>query len=417
MHSVRAAAAAAPVPEGSGGLAAAAAKPVAGRTATAPGSFSARILSGIDDPFLEVVEAAGANVFQSRPFLEQFERCMLTDSQRLVLVGVTDAAGEPVAVLPFVRLRKFGISRLEGMDFDVTDYFAPAFFRDTALSAGDTDRLWRAAIASVPGIHAVAFKKLPRQIHHRLHALSGAGFLKPMAASATTLFLRDASGKQAETMDKAALARKIKKSAKVLQKLGLLTFMEATTKAETDALLDTLLAFRSARFEELGRQDALLDPNVAAFYRALACKEGKAGVGRVFALRCGDEIVAVTYGYAYRKTFTLIAPAITPKKEYQSGSPGLVAMFKTLEWCQQQGFDVFDLSVGSLSYKSRFEAETVELYEYQQALSPLGLAVVAEAALRRWVRRLALKYPGLRSTLEKLRRVRWKWSGDKPADA
>ncbi|MEP9385984.1 GNAT family N-acetyltransferase [Mesorhizobium sp. KR9-304] len=393
------------------------AKHFADRTAAAPEVFSARVLSGMSDPFLEVAEAAGANVFQSRPFLEQFERHMLAGSRKLVLVGVTDAAGKPIAVFPFVRLKKFGVTRLEAVDFDVTDYFAPAYFRDAALSADDTAKLWRTVARSVPGVHAIAFKKLPRQLHHKPHALSGADFLKPMAASATTLYLRDASGKPTQNMNPAALARKLKKSAKVLQKHGPLTFTEATSKQDTDELLEALLAFRTARFQELGRQDALLDPNVVAFYRALACKEGKASVGRVFALRSADEIVAVTYGYAYRKTFTLIAPAITPKKEYQPGSPGLVAMFKTLEWCQQHDFDVFDLSVGSLSYKSRFEAETVELYEYQQALSPLGLIVVAEAALRRRIRRLALKYPELRSTLEKLRRMRWGWAGDKPADA
>jgi CelD/BcsL family acetyltransferase involved in cellulose biosynthesis len=375
------------------------------------------MLSGMSDPFLEVAESTGANIFQSRAFLEQFERHMLKGSQQLVLVGVTDAAGKPVAVFPFVRLKKFGVTRLEAVDFDVTDYFAPAYFRDTPLSAEETKGLWRAVTASVPGVQAIAFKKLPRQLHHKLHALSGADFLKPMAASATTLFLRDAPGKPTQSMDAASLARKLKKSSKVLHKYGPLTFAEATSKADTDQLLEALLAFRTARFGELGRQDALLDPHVVAFYRALACKNDKASVGRVFALRCADEIVAVTYGYAYQKTFTLIAPAITTRKEYQPGSPGLVAMFKTLEWCQQHDFDVFDLSVGSLSYKSRFEAETVELYEYQQALSPLGLIVVAEAALRRRIRRLALKHPELRSTLEKLRRMRWGWAGDKPADA
>ena len=51
------------------------------------------------------------------------------------------------------------------------------------------------------------------------------------------------------------------------------------------------------------------------------------------------------------------------------------------------------------------DAETVALFEHQQALSPLGLPVVAEAALRRRVRHLSLKYPELRVTLEKLGRV------------
>ncbi len=276
--------------------------------------------------------------------------------------------------------------------------------RETALSATETTQLWRSAVAAVPGVHAVTFKKLPRLLHGHPHALSAADFLKPMGASATTLFLRDAEGAPAGSMDPPSVERKLKKVGKVLQKFGPLTFEEAQTTDAANHYLDVLVCFRTARFKNLGRYDALLDPNVVDFYRSLADLGREGAPGRLFALRAGEEIVAVTYGFAYRDTFTLIAPAITPKAQYQAGSPGLVAMFKTLRWCQAQGFRVFDLSVGSLSYKSRFEADAIDLYEHQAALSPLGLPVVLEGWLRRTVRHLALRHPKLRTTLEKLRR-------------
>src|SRR5690606_15421840 len=123
------------------------------------------------------------------------------------------------------------------------------------------------------------------------------------------------------TMDMASVARKLKKTSKVLQKLGPLKFEEAKNQEEADAWLDTLVRFRTARFEQLARYDALLNPNVVDFYRALAHENREVPAARVFSLRCGEEIVAVTYGFAYNGVFTLIAPTITPKPECQAGSP------------------------------------------------------------------------------------------------
>jgi CelD/BcsL family acetyltransferase involved in cellulose biosynthesis len=370
--------------------------------------FTARLLEGPQDP-LFAAAGSGRNVFISRAFLAGIERHILGPGERLMPIGVFDGAGQPVALFPFVRRRHLGLPIIEAVDFGIVDYFAPACLGAGELTTEETAQVWRAAVKAVPGVHDVAFKKMPRRMHGRAHALTHAGFVKPMGTHATTIFLRDTDGRSTGTMDLASIARKLKKTAKVLQKLGPLTFEEARDSMDVDDWLDKLVCFRTARFEQLARYDALLDPHVVAFYRDLAHENGahensEDPVARVFALRCGEEIVAVTYGFAFSGIFTLIAPTITPKPAFQTGSPGLVAMFKTLEWCQKKEFDVFDLSVGSLSYKSRFDADSIELFECQQALTPLGLPVVLEGWLRRRVRHLAVTYPGLRTSLERLRR-------------
>lgn len=377
-------------------------RPFAERGATVPEAFSARLL-GTHDPLFARLLAAGRNVFQSDALLAAIERHVVSGPDRLALVGVTDSAGNPLAMFPFVRRKRFGIPVIEAADFGIIDFFAPAYFRDAPLSARDTAKLWRTAVKAVPGVHAVAFKKLPRLLHRRPHALSGADFLQPMGASATTLFLR---GPDQPPLDpeKISLAREVRRKSKKLEKHGALTFTEALSNAEVDAAMDTLVAFRAARFSELGRHDALLDPRVVAFYRCLADRAGDQPAGRLFTLRAGEHPVAVVYGFSCADAFTLIAPTITTCKEMQAGSPGLVALFRTLQWCKAHDYAVFDLSVGSLSYKRRFDAAPIELFECQQALSPLGLPVVFEGWLRRQVRRHALKHPKLHGMLERLRR-------------
>ena len=367
-----------------------------------PETFSARLLDGLDDPRLAAASDETRNVFQSKAFLAAIGRHIVDEGSRLVLVEATDSAGQLVAVFPFVKRRRLGIPVIEGLDFGVTDFFAPTCLRDAPLSAEETRRLWQAVIGAVPGVHAVTFMKMPRLLHGRLHALSGADFVLPMHATATTLFMRDEQGAPTVRPDKMSLAREVRRKSKKLEQIGPLSFAEATSKAETDAAMETLVAFRTARFSELGRDDALLDPDVVAFYRSLADRDQEDPPGRLFVLRAGDEVAAVIYGFVFGDAFTLIAPAITPSRLLQVGSPGLVILFKALEWSVARNFRVFDLSVGSLSYKSRFEAETVELFEYQRSLSPLGLPVVAEFRLRRWLRRLALSHPQLRTTLERL---------------
>jgi CelD/BcsL family acetyltransferase involved in cellulose biosynthesis len=378
-------------------------KAIVDREAT-PEGFSARLLDGLSGLLAFGAGEASRNAFQSEHFLSAIERHMLSDSERLALVGVVDETGNPVAVFAFLRRRKFGVPILEAVDFGITDYFAPAYFRGAPLSAADTEKLWNGVVRSVPGVHAVTFKKMPRQIHDRPHALSGASFVKPMETSAMTLYLRGPD-RPPVNPEKMSLAREVRRKSKKLEKLGPLTFSEARTNAEVDAAMATMVAFRTARFSELGRRDALLDPRVVAFYRELADRNAEKPLARIFTMRAGDNPVAVIYGISHEDVFTLIVPAITTCKEAQAGSPGLVGLFKTLQWCRQQDFAVFDLSVGSLGYKSRFEAETCELFEHQQALSPLGLPIVAEAALRRWVRHLSLKHPQVRKTLEKLSRM------------
>jgi CelD/BcsL family acetyltransferase involved in cellulose biosynthesis len=366
--------------------------------------FAAHLLTGVTDPFFARVEVTNRNVFLGSRFLDAVEQHLLNAPDRLALVSVVDRTGKPVALFPFIRRRKFGVVVLEGLDLGITDYFAPAFFHAEPLSPKETAVLWRTAIKAVPGIHAVSFKKMPRLLQGRPNALTGADFLKPMGASATTLSLRHQDGSPLD-VDKISVAREVRRKSKKLAQLGPVTFSEAKTNDEVDAAMETLVGFRRARFSDLGRRDAMLDSRIVSFYRSLADRSADNPPARLLTLRTGERPVAVVYGFACDDVFTLIAPAITDCKETQSGSPGLVAIYNTLRWCFEEGYRVFDLSVGSLSYKSRFDAETFELFEHQQALSPLGLPVVLEAALRRRLRRLALNRPALHDHLERLARL------------
>lgn len=55
------------------------------------------------------------------------------------LVGVSDADGNAVALFAFSSRRRFGLQIIEGLDLQVSDYFAPTVLRDEPLTAAESD--------------------------------------------------------------------------------------------------------------------------------------------------------------------------------------------------------------------------------------------------------------------------------------
>ncbi len=191
---------------------------------------------------------------------------------------------------------------LEGLDFDVTDYFLPAGGA-THQASGD---IWHAVEAALPRVDAVMFKKMPRHFHGRVHALTDAKFLKPMSASAQTTYLRDSAG---ETVDPASLpvARDVRRKLRKLQSMGKVDFVEAMSPVEIGTAMDTLVDFRVKRFETLGRRDILNQKEYRDFYHLLARSPDR--LGRIFSLTVDGETVAIIYGLVHGDAVPLLMPS------------------------------------------------------------------------------------------------------------
>src|SRR5690606_24852787 len=151
-------------------------------------------LDGIDDPFMARFSTPCPNVFLSRRFLSAVEAQILHPDERLVLIGVTDDLAMPFALFAFVQRHRLGAKVIEGLDFGVTDYFAPCMASGVAPDPGEAKRLWAEILRVLPPADAITFKKMPRMLYGQPHALSNADFVRPMATSATTLSLRSEEG-------------------------------------------------------------------------------------------------------------------------------------------------------------------------------------------------------------------------------
>ena len=156
------------------------------------GRFRARRLSSLSDPFFSAFPESGA--FQQTRFMTAlFDSIAPSEGAEHVLIGVEDDKGSPAAWFAFALRRKLGARVLEGLDLDVTDYFAPPLAAGLDAHA-NVSAVWQAVLDALPPADAITFKKVPQILHGRRHALTGSGKLKPMGAFAHSVSLFDQHG-------------------------------------------------------------------------------------------------------------------------------------------------------------------------------------------------------------------------------
>jgi CelD/BcsL family acetyltransferase involved in cellulose biosynthesis len=355
--------------------------------------FHAVRLAGFDDPFVRRLARVAPTAFSTPGFLAAlFDTIGAEMTAEPVLIGVSDGEGRPVALFPFSLRRQGNLRLIEGMGLGVSDYYAPILASGIQLDATSAAALWRAVRAALPPADVLRLINVPAGLYGEAHALSAAGFLRPMGHSATVLPLAGLA------LAELSVTRDVRRKQKKLAALGEVRFFEATGDAEINDLMDAVVRFRRDRFAQMGRRDKLDDPGVTAFYRRLATER----LARAYGLSVGGEIVAVVYGLAHDGVFTLIIPTMSADERFQAGSPGLVSLYLAIEASIAAGDRVFDFSVGDLFYKTRFAAEKVELYQHVEARSLLGLLPALNIRARTTARLFRQRHAGKLERLKSL---------------
>jgi CelD/BcsL family acetyltransferase involved in cellulose biosynthesis len=353
--------------------------------ATAASSFDAPELRAF---FENTVLGAAPSAFQDLAFLKSMFGTIGKDAgAEPVLVGVS-RDGKPFMLLAFARRRRRGATVIESVDFGVSDCFAPIAGPAGAITAEEAGKVWTAIKAALPRADAILLKKVPEDLYGRPNPLWSLPKLKPMATATSTFELTTHQALAAMSVVKDA-KRRMRRVAKEDE----LTFACAATPEQASAMLDDILVQRRTRFGALKRKDIFDNPAYEAFYRRLAEDGTAGGEGRVFVLSARGEAIAGGYGLSHNGVFSLLISTMTSDPAWFVGSPGLGCMVRIMDWAIDTGHHTFDFSVGTLHYKSRFGCIKHELGELQEALTPIGLPVVAEEALRRRLRRFGATNP------------------------
>ncbi|HTN63277.1 MAG TPA: GNAT family N-acetyltransferase [Devosia sp.] len=153
-------------------------------------------------------------------------------------------------------------------------------------------------ISALPAADILRLHNVPRQIYGQAHSLSAARFLTPMGHAATSVVLRDAEGTTICDPSTVSAAKDVRRKLRKLAAQGDVRFYLAQSRSERSELVEAMLAFRRARFGDLGRQEFLDDPSIEAFYCQLAKVENSPVA--LFGLKVNDGVVGLIYGLLHQ---------------------------------------------------------------------------------------------------------------------
>jgi CelD/BcsL family acetyltransferase involved in cellulose biosynthesis len=192
-----------------------------------------------------------------------------------------------------------------------------------------------------------------------------------------------------------------------LSRLAGYRYIQATSAADIDRLLDAFLALKAVHMTARGLPNVFAEPGVAEFLRQ-AC-HAKLPCGRqlieIHALEGGGEVLALYGAIADDHRFSAMFNTYTLSSNARH-SPGLILARHMLAACVERGLGGFDLGVGRAHYKSFFCKESEPLFDTFLPLTPRGTLAAPCFRATFAAKRMIKAKPVLWAAVRQLRRWR-----------
>ncbi len=130
---------------------------------------------------------------------------------------------------------------------------------------------------------------------------------------------------------------------------------EEANAANLDAFLEALFELHEARWRRRGMTGMLADDVIRQFHREVARAMLQEGALRMYAMRAGDRIIAVFYGFAANNTVSYYLSGYDP--DLEKFSPGTVIVAHAIEQAVRSAATTFDFLRGAEQYKYAWGAK------------------------------------------------------------
>lgn len=158
----------------------------------------------------------------------------------------------------------------------------------------------------------------------------------------------EGAGDELQNLISTHFRKKIRYYRRALAKIAPVT-TECATPATLDALLDALYELHAARWMRRGLPGVLDDDVVQRFHREAARGLLDTGALRMYAIRLGERIAAVFYGFAHAGTVYYYLSGYDP--ELERLSIGTLIVAHAIEQAVRDGATTFDFLRGAEEYK------------------------------------------------------------------
>jgi CelD/BcsL family acetyltransferase involved in cellulose biosynthesis len=352
-------------------------------------------------------EHAVATPYQQYDLLELWQRNVgeRAGFTPFIVVGC-DAAGEPLFVWPFAKVKKGPVRVLQFLGAKHVNFNFGLWRPDivTAITATDIRNVLRQVSGNGQEVDLVLLRNQPRMWGEVVNPFA----LLPHQPSANNSRRMDLRAPGAELIDQqlsGTMRRKLRSKQRKLMELPNYRYFRVSSPDEVDGFLDEFFRLKSAHLGALGLKNAFDRPGVKPFVRE-ACHRGLADgrpVIEIHALEGDGCMLAMFAGTSGGGRFTTMFNTYT-QSQHARQSPGVVLLLQMISDLADRGFESFDLGIGEAEYKTFFCKQTEYLIDTILPLTPLGgLAafVFAKASL---VKRAVKQNPALWSGVQIFRR-------------
>ena len=278
-----------------------------------------------------------ATPFQSPMWLLPWWR--IFGSDELATIIARDAGGTLTALLPLYIVRDddeslgmfLGTGNSDYLDYVGNGDAAPLL----AELAGRDCALWD--LQELRPASPLVTAPLPDGLHDRVLADSPCPILSIQGA-----------GDELQNVISTHFRKKLRYYRRALARIAPVT-TESATPATFDELLDALYVLHRARWQRRGRPGVLDDDVVQRFHREAARDLLAEGALRMHAMRLGERIVAVFYGFAHAGTVYYYLSGYDP--DFERLSIGTLIVAQAIEEAVREGATTFDFLRGAEEYK------------------------------------------------------------------
>jgi CelD/BcsL family acetyltransferase involved in cellulose biosynthesis len=307
------------------------------------------------------------------------------------IVVAYDDSGDPLALLPLVVERAYGLSVACFPGAKHVTFNMPIWRRDFAdqATAETMHGLVRMIAAADPAIDALALMRQPQSwngVQNPLALLGGQA-----SVNDCPLLVIDPRAGPAKRISNSFRRRLNHKERKLNANPG---FRHTVARTTDDAkrLLDAFFAVKPIRLAQQGLPNVFAEPGNEQFLREVAeigLRSDRPGL-EIHALECDDEVISVFAGVADGQRFSMMFNTYTLSEKARY-SPGLILIRNIIDYYAGRGFTSLDLGIGADDYKLLFCKQREPVLDSFVALNPRGrilaLWLSLEAYGKRFVKR------------------------------
>ena len=287
------------------------------------------------------------------------------------------AEDEPLAILPLIRQRAYGI-RLATWFYGLhLGSYAPLMNRARwdAIESSEQVRLWRQALALIPDCDIVHLHDVPG---HLVEATGLAEALEARVQADSVHVARYADWAACDAKRRDKHRRKVdRQQGNKLAARGEVSFEIVGPGPEADGLIDTMFWQRAERFRVQGIRDPFRCETIKRFYkRALA-----EAAGELHVLRLDGDAIAVRYNLLAGGGIYSLITSMHPSPDLQAGSPGKQNLLRVMQAAFDAGHGFVDMGKGESEEKRLWCNEAVPLLSFNRPLTPAGRLAAAGFAV------------------------------------